>query len=1230
MLFGTLAVSLLGVAVASVATAAWFAITKPGQTPSGQTIVQSDSSELTIDSITGYKATYDEAGYGITDYTNGHVTPFNYYTKDGATVDDHVNLNQGGVTSYDLPSDGIGYYIVGDSTWCATHNFSEEDAWKYTASLRMDEDPIYGNLGIAKNIYLAAGTQFKLRHHYINNSNYTTDDWIGTLDTNSATTDNAQTAGGNVEIKTGRSGYYNIYYTNSGKISLYLINLYNPAARSKKVNNVDTSTSRLSHIKTRSITSGLRVYLNTTSFTSWEGNSARFAICVQKDGSGDQWASMAQIKSHYYTCIVPSGDWNKIIFCRMDGGNGTNSWSNKWNSCYMTDLGSDNCCKVTGWDDSCTRESFDLAGSCSFSVVGTMNNENWGTDHAMTEGTNAYIYMNFSSSNVELKVRFDNAWTASYGYSNFDSSNSDGSSYSDSGGNIKVASSGKYKIEFDYTSFKVKITSANYRVAVWTSTGSDVTSTAMTMSNSTGSFTINNVNIKATQKAKVVRVNNNNATINNYYGYNNATLNDGIIGYLYDSGSSDGNDHDLKANYEGNYSFTFDGEAKTMTVNGSLVDPAAATPVTYYLESSVSSWNVSARYAVFVIYTDAGDATATRAKWYDMTSVYTNVYSVTVSVAHTKMYFVRMNNGAGHSANNWSNKWNQTVELNKPAAPKNYFFINSGSSDSYNGTWNNFYGAPDPDENGMYLVGTRAFTGSNGVEWSFTAGLKMEAIPVGQQVGQYTGIAYKYENLTLMQGMEFKIWAYNTTSGRGNEYDGDDLLTSDPETTSIAKSNGDSNVEIKNVTGSKFAIYLTTTNKIQIVDNDRSTNIIFADELAEHEMSVFKMGYGDGPRIAIYELGISVTEADITAGRAEFAIRHRAGGAYHWYYYGDGYGSNHGTDSSSSESYIQTGTSRTYGETGAQTTCTGFKFREAGSYKIYLLKNNSSTYEYTVSITQSPGPYGEGYYIVPYNNGWGSSIDGKYNGGVKMKTIEVANSDVQNNLAMYTCYSAKKDDQIIFNYYINGRENYNFHKDPAASQRIVSLATDENTVAAIQTTATSGVFKFKKTGSYNIFVYKDTSDSNNYKIAVAEYLVSDFFSLNPIAKNATSVKDANTSMVLEIDYTTTNSGYNVNTLLDMITPGTGLSQYISFTYVVDPDLGVYTGYDYMRLNTQYSTLLPANVANNRKQTSSVVQASGSHKMFILIDYNQSAISSLPNNPTADFYFVMRLKQVTGA
>ena len=95
----------------------------------------------------------------------------------------------------------------------------------------------------------------------------------------------------------------------------------------------------------------------------------------------------------------------------------------------------------------------------------------------------------------------------------------------------------------------------------------------------------------------------------------------------------------------------------------------------------------------------------------------------------------------------------------------------------------------------------------------------------------------------------------------------------------------------------------------------------------------------------------------------------------------------------------------------------------------------------------------------------------------------------------------------------------------------------------------------------------------------------------------------------------------------MITPGTGLSNYVKFTYVVDPDLGAYTGYDYMRLNAQYSTLLAANVANNRKQTSSVNQESGAHKLFILIDYNQSQLSTLPNNPVADFYFVMKIRQV---
>jgi hypothetical protein len=75
-------------------------------------------------------------------------------------------------------------------------------------------------------------------------------------------------------------------------------------------------------------TGGQVFYLKPNS--DWLNDGARFAVYVFR-GNTNAWASMTKIKSGYYRVEAPSGTWDNLIFCRMNGGTSTNSWSNKWN-----------------------------------------------------------------------------------------------------------------------------------------------------------------------------------------------------------------------------------------------------------------------------------------------------------------------------------------------------------------------------------------------------------------------------------------------------------------------------------------------------------------------------------------------------------------------------------------------------------------------------------------------------------------------------------------------------------------------------------------------------------------------------------------------------------------------------------------------------------------------------------------------------------------------------------
>lgn len=95
------------------------------------------------------------------------------------------------------------------------------------------------------------------------------------------------------------------------------------------------------------------VYLNTSDFTDWN-KDARFAVCVQNDNASvERWYSMYSISgsNNYYYCNVDTSDCTKLNFCRMNGGNTTNNWDNKWNNITLSiPSSSQNTGKITKWD----------------------------------------------------------------------------------------------------------------------------------------------------------------------------------------------------------------------------------------------------------------------------------------------------------------------------------------------------------------------------------------------------------------------------------------------------------------------------------------------------------------------------------------------------------------------------------------------------------------------------------------------------------------------------------------------------------------------------------------------------------------------------------------------------------------------------------------------------------------------------------------------------------------
>ncbi len=143
----------------------------------------------------------------------------------------------------------------------------------------------------------------------------------------------------------------------------------------------------------------------------------------------------------------------------------------------------------------------------------------------------------------------------------------------------------------------------------------------------------------------------------------------------------------------------------------------------YFLPNS--NWTqADAKFVVY--YYDNGTNTN---GWSDiMTAVAgeTDVYTTTVPDTFPNLIFVRLNSTA--TAGNWTDKWDQTVDLTMPDSAFNCFTLNDGWS-QIGGTWSTYgasiepqpqdtTGTPDPATPRFYLTGDDAFVGAGKSAWN--------------------------------------------------------------------------------------------------------------------------------------------------------------------------------------------------------------------------------------------------------------------------------------------------------------------------------------------------------------------------------------------------------------------------------------------------------------------------------------------------------------------------------
>ncbi len=389
--------SLIVIATTAVSTMAWFTLVSP---PASELVT--GSADVTITSKTGYKVIEKRSTTGRIDYDNQIVTRKEIGEEDFTTTDNE-NLEEEDL-NFDVPTDGIGYYIVTPNTK-ETYKFSETDHnyAKFTGYNNGDM--------MSTTIDLYASEPFRIRSYQM--QDHKTDLQTATI----SSVNNLGTKNNN-EVTVASDGNYKVWIDptkdNEGHVSTKvglerLGNVISPRARITNPKNTVLSSS-----------GGGTVYLLPNS--DWKLSSAKFGLYVFSESYSPKIEGAVQLTQYsgdYYSATIPAAPsgktWAKMIFVRTNSSwNGSVStiWNSgiKWNQTDDLEFPSVdglNCYKITGWDNSGKWISYNntriKVGNNSPQLMNwdeTKEEWNYTISGAVATGTS----LTFSHDNVNVSV----------------------------------------------------------------------------------------------------------------------------------------------------------------------------------------------------------------------------------------------------------------------------------------------------------------------------------------------------------------------------------------------------------------------------------------------------------------------------------------------------------------------------------------------------------------------------------------------------------------------------------------------------------------------------------------------------------------------------------------------------------------------------------------------------------------------------------------------------------
>ena len=179
---------------------------------------------------------------------------------------------------------------------------------------------------------------------------------------------------------------------------------------------------------------GMAKYLYLKPNANWLKDGARFAAYFFDNASGkNAWVSMTDMNiDGVYEVVIPADHaYPNVIFCRMNGGNSTNNWNNKWNQTGDLKIPTDSKNLFTlpssSWDGATTTWGTHTFVDATFTVAGSP--ELCGSDWNINDTANDMVkksgtifekvYTNVAAGTYEFKVVGNQNWSYAWPSSNY-------------------------------------------------------------------------------------------------------------------------------------------------------------------------------------------------------------------------------------------------------------------------------------------------------------------------------------------------------------------------------------------------------------------------------------------------------------------------------------------------------------------------------------------------------------------------------------------------------------------------------------------------------------------------------------------------------------------------------------------------------------------------------------------------------------------------------------------